>query len=1161
MRMFDGPPRSCLEKSVRRYLPRTLQLGHAVSKLRVHNQPHHASDFRKGRLFVRRAILVSTFVLAFLSPIASAAQQTSTLQPRAVPQTKQPFLVTAVAISPDGLLVASGAIDGSVYIWNVRSSTLVRVLAGHEHFVGDMAFAPDSRTLFTGSSDLTARLWDVRTGDELQVLKGHSASIHSVALTPDGKTGCTADFDGELRVWDLRTGHNIAVVRTATKNTSVAFSGDCKWAVLAVDKSPELSLWSLAERKLIRTSHIYDQKVNGLSFSPDSVSVLIGYVDGTVQLWNRDTTRVEVLNPATPKQTPEVSNAQTVCFSSDGKLAAASAAYGPIRIWDTASRSLLHTIDPEVIVQRMAFYPGNQYLLHAGMGPMALRKVESGALVRVLSGETQPVGAVAVSTTTLAVCTMLCESVKMWDLRTGQELPVVPMPKDFQVSAMIFSPDDKLLVTGGNDGVIRIWDLGSRKELQTFAGHSKKIRALAMSHNGQLLLSGSEDETVKLWQQGKDKELLTSAGYGGPVGLVAFTPDETQAMTIAWQKIVRFVDLATGKVADEIADDSKGVDFGTIHYGNKGFLLIISKAGNMRDNLVRISDLKGSPEGVVIARNQGIETAALAPDASFAVTGDISGMVRFWDTSTGNEITALMAGSGASWTAVAPDGRFDTNNLERSSALQWVVPDDPLTPLPVEIFARDYYTPKLLPKRLNNEKLSPVRPLGSLNRAQPEVQILEVKPEPASRLVTVQVKVASGASESQLDRSNRPLQSGAYDVRLFRDGQLVATYPEVASTGQTRSDDESELTQWRQQHRILDSGDKVITILHVQVPQKKGRIIFTSYAFNSDRVRSEISQPYTYKPSPSAGSASRHAYLVTMGVNANQSEWDLTLAVASASLVAQLWKNKLAGTYDDVIELRLDSDLAPDGSVSLKRATKSHLEAVLNKLGGRQADSKLLSEVDPGGKLRQATPDDAVILYIASHGYADPQGRFYLIPYDTGTHRGLTEDVLTRCRQGSGGPPPTCDAANEFLARSISVEDLANWWESIDAGEPIMILDSCHSGATPGRGFRPGPLGDRGLGQLSYDKGMLILFATQPEQTARATQLGGLGHTLLSEGLRVSSEEDPKRTVDEWLRATEGELPGKAAQLYPRLSNNDLQRPELMDFTWARSIRTGEGSE
>src|SRR6516165_9176295 len=213
MRMFDGPPRSCLENSVRRYLPRILQLGHAVSKLRVHNQPHHASDFRKGRLFVRRSILVSTFVLACLSPIASAAQQTSTLQPRAVPQTKQPFLVTAVAISPDGLLVASGAIDGSVYIWNVRSSTLVRVLAGHEHFVGDMAFAPDSRTLFTGSSDLTARLWDVRTGDELKVLKGHSASIHSVALTPDGKTGCTADFDGELRVWDLRTGHNIAVVR------------------------------------------------------------------------------------------------------------------------------------------------------------------------------------------------------------------------------------------------------------------------------------------------------------------------------------------------------------------------------------------------------------------------------------------------------------------------------------------------------------------------------------------------------------------------------------------------------------------------------------------------------------------------------------------------------------------------------------------------------------------------------------------------------------------------------------------------------------------------------------------------------------------------------------------------------------------------------------
>src|SRR5439155_21094284 len=127
----------------------------------------------------------------------------------------------------------------------------------------------------------------------------------------------------------------------------------------------------------------------------------------------------------------------------------------------------------------------------------------------------------------------------------------------------------------------------------------------------------------------------------------------------------------------------------------------------------------------------------------------------------------------------------------------------------------------------------------------------------------------------------------------------------------------------------------------------------------------------------------RRAYLVTMGVNANQSHnLDLELAVSSAERVRTLLRGKLRAEYSEVVEIPLYSDLGADANqVQLKTARKADLVAVLDMLAGRSVDPSLRDEVDPKHELRAARPDDAVILYIASHGYADPRGTFYLMPY------------------------------------------------------------------------------------------------------------------------------------------------------------------------------------
>ncbi len=108
----------------------------------------------------------------------------------------------------------------------------------------------------------------------------------------------------------------------------------------------------------------------------------------------------------------------------------------------------------------------------------------------------------------------------------------------------------------------------------------------------------------------------------------------------------------------------------------------------------------------------------------------------------------------------------------------------------------------------------------------------------------------------------------------------------------------------------------------------------------------------------------RKAYLITMGVNANQSyNLDLDLAVPSAETARGLLRNKLNTEYQKVVEIRLYSDYGPDNKARLKLAKKDDLKAVLDLLAGRPVDARLREEVDPNNQLEAATPDDAVILY------------------------------------------------------------------------------------------------------------------------------------------------------------------------------------------------------
>jgi WD40 repeat protein len=116
-------------------------------------------------------------------------------------------VATYLALAPNGKVMAvRGPAKGnvlSVTLLDANTGKEIAALIGHRQRINAIAFSPDSKILATGASDNTIKLWDVAKHTELATLKGHTLNVVGVAFSPDGKTLASASIDETARLWDL----------------------------------------------------------------------------------------------------------------------------------------------------------------------------------------------------------------------------------------------------------------------------------------------------------------------------------------------------------------------------------------------------------------------------------------------------------------------------------------------------------------------------------------------------------------------------------------------------------------------------------------------------------------------------------------------------------------------------------------------------------------------------------------------------------------------------------------------------------------------------------------------------------------------------------------------------------------------------------------------
>ena len=263
------------------------------------------------------------------------------------------------------------------------------------------------------------------------------------------------------------------------------------------------------------------------------------------------------------------------------------------------------------------------------------------------------------------------------------------------------------------------------------------------------------------------------------------------------------------------------------------------------------------------------------------------------------------------------------------------------------------------------------------------------------------------------------------------------------------------------------------------------------------------------------------AYVISIGINGYDApSRNLSFAIRDAEAISQTLEH--VDGYD-VVHVTLTSGVNPESW----HATKANIRGVFARLAGELSGPSDLGGVANAEMLAKATPDDLVFISFSGHGYTAPDGAFYLLPSDLGKEKTIS---------------------NASLARFISSQELSEWLKAIDAGQMAMIIDACHAAASVDQpGFKPGPMGDRGLGQLAYDKSMRILAATQSDDVALESdkiQQGLLTYALVRDGLArnvngkrlADMNGDGILTLSEWLHYGEQRTPG----VYEDILNNRL---------------------
>ena len=259
------------------------------------------------------------------------------------------------------------------------------------------------------------------------------------------------------------------------------------------------------------------------------------------------------------------------------------------------------------------------------------------------------------------------------------------------VWAVDTSSDGKLVATAGYDGMVKLWDMQSRKLKADLNQHQGWVRSVAFSPDGSQLVTAGEDGNVIVWSTLSGKAVTTVVAHKGPVTAITFSPDGKTFVTGGGDNLVKIWNALDGKEIKSLAgheDTIWSIAYSPTHPE------FVSTGADKTIRVWSVSNFKQT--GMLAGHKDWVTSAAFNSDGSRLVTASLDGVIKFWDVQKKREQEGPSQQSASVWcVAFAPDDQSIFIGTHRGGKVL-PAPTAKLLPLP-QSYSKPAAQPTLKP--------------------------------------------------------------------------------------------------------------------------------------------------------------------------------------------------------------------------------------------------------------------------------------------------------------------------------------------------------------------------------------------------------------------------------------------------------------------------------
>jgi WD40 repeat protein len=526
-------------------------------------------------------------------------------------------------------------------------------------------FSADGRFVVTVGLDGIARTWDAATAEQIA---SFGKAVKMAQFSPEGTQVLTASLDNSAQVWDVRGNKLVPLIGHTGGVVDAQWSPGSGSRIVTASNDGTATVWDARTGAKLRVFH-HGSSVLSARWNFDGSRVVTTSRDHAIRVW--DPERDAELKSTTLTNTVF----RDVAFSPDGSHVVAGFTVPSdldqhrlprtyLWEWETNKRPMEFGGDRPVFGDATHFLTVNSTMVNVwdtrsdadSQEPIKLEGHEGAVTVARFSPDN-----------TRIVSGSEDGTVRIWDSATGASLVQLRghqgQVKDAEFSPAQPDPLRPIVVTAGDDGTARVWDplIG-----RVLSGYPKWLNSMSFSFDGRMMVGAGADGVARVWSSQAGEPAAEFRVSLNSLGSIAFSSDARYVVSGGADGFVSVWERETGRLWTTMPASGEVT---AVEFDPSGRLVAIAGPGNA----VRIWEWAAGTQPWPLGEHDGVVTdVAFSPDGSQVVSASLDHTARIWDVRTRKALLTWRGHAGSVFSAqFSPDGRFVVTASEDKKAHIW----------------------------------------------------------------------------------------------------------------------------------------------------------------------------------------------------------------------------------------------------------------------------------------------------------------------------------------------------------------------------------------------------------------------------------------------------------------------------------------------------------